>query len=248
MPVMSIKNFTRYNTDDLNALVEHVEKYVALHHNGVVGTRGNLPCFEFSHYSQGSPKRSRRSYNANTQKYETHEVKCYLGRTSYRNLERLSVVAPEHAFDSELGFLASVGMDQPVVPAAMVQAIGEALLERYNTSYSNKRPAMSCAGLTIRIEGKVVAKKSQSDRQRERRGKAARNLASAHYALGSAAKSIRNAWAYVATAKKHLKGEEEMVKQIYSLLVRMNADMGDVSSTLEETRSNVATLTGGGDA
>jgi hypothetical protein len=248
MTIAAIKNFTRYNTDDLTAIVQHVEQYVALHHGGTVSLRNSLSCLEFSHYSQGAPQRVRRVYNANTGQYENSNVKCYLGRTSYRNMERLSVVAPDHAFESELAFLAAVAMEQPLAPAAMVQAIGEAVLERYNVNYSIKRPPMSCAGLTLRIEGKVVAKKSQSDRQRERRGKAARNLAGAHYALGSAAKHIRNAWAYVATAKKHLKGNEDIVAELYDMLVQMNAEVGNINSMNEAARNNVAALRGGENA
>ena len=248
MPRIPIKNFTKYNTDDLTALVEYVEQYVALHHNGVVLTRNNLTCFEFTNYSGRTPRRTRRRYNSNTGQYETQEIKVYLGRTSYRNMERLSVVAPENAFESELGFLAAVGMEEPVAPSALVQAVGEALLERYQMNYNNRRTAMDCTAVRIRIEGKVAAKKSDDDRKRERRGKASSRLASAHYALRSADRAISNVLGYVTTAKKHLKGEEHIVEEIHELLILLRAASLQAQLVLDNSQAKVATLNGGGDA
>ena len=105
------------------------------------------------------------------------------------------------------------------------------------------------AHYNFRAEGVLAsAKKSDDDRKRERRGKASSKLASAHYALRSADRTISNVLNYVTTAKKHLKGEEHIVQEIHELLIHLRAASLQAQLVLDNSQAKVAILTGGATA
>ena len=208
MPTLTINNYTRYNTLDLEAIVSHVEQYVSIH-VGSVRPRNNLTSLEFNSFTAGNPRSGRRQryYNPQTQKYEYNNTKLYLGKTSWRTLERFALVQPQYAFSNDLEWLAMAATDTPTAPAAMVHAVAEAVAERYDLPWNRDRQPIDTSHLRLRIDGEVAARKTVDQRRNERLGKAENNLKAAMYDLHRAQSYLRNISRDLGTARKHMKSD-----------------------------------------
>lgn len=249
MPTLTINNYTRYNTLDLEAIVSHVERYVAIH-AGSVKPRNNLSSLEFNSFTAGNPRSSRRQryYNPQTQRYENINTKLYLGKTSWRNLERFSLVQPQYAFSNELEWLAMAATDTPAAPAAMVQAVAEAVAERYDLPWNRDRPQIDTSHLRLRIDGEVAARKTVDQRRSERLGKAENNLKAALYDLHRVQSYLRNISRDLGTARKHMKSDANLAADFTRRVAALVQSATDTDVSLVTLLDVIKAERGGGNA
>ncbi len=222
MPTVPVKNYTRYNTQDLENIVERVEAYIRAA-SGLPVPNCRVQNFEFNNYTQGAPKGRRSRYSRNN---GLATQKAYLGKTSYRHQNRVSLVQPQYAFESELEWLTVAASEAPQAPAAMVAQIANFMVDRYSIPWSNTRLPFDSTGLTLRIEGKVTATKTADDRRADRLQKASTRLMGAKYSLRQVGDRCNSSLKVVKVAIKHLGKEgqdlQDAVERLEALM--MEAD------------------------
>jgi hypothetical protein len=230
MAIVPIINYTRYNTSDLVAVVDYVESYVRST-EGSVKTRQAIQELEFNSFTNGIPSRVRHRRFRGAK--NPSEPRAYLGKTSWRNWGRFSLVEPQYAFSSEIEWLSAAASDTPTAPSEMVEAIAEELLQRYQISWSRTRAPMDTSDLRLRIEGAVAAKKSKDQRRSDRLGKAEQRLQHAMYALHRSTHYLRSTAVQLGTARKHMKDDEYLSDDFHRRLseLRRLSDEADMVLT-----------------
>lgn len=236
MTTIPFKNYTRYNTDDLAAILNHVETYVR-NCAGTVRFRSNdMTQIEFAPYTQGVPRSGggRRRYN------RTPAERSYVGRGAWRNYGRLPLVEPQHAFESEIEWLTIAASDQPCVPYAMVTNIMKELVHRFAMPWNRNAPEIdNSIGLRLRIEGKVAQKKSKQERELARLVKGGSRVQDAKYVVRKINAEGRRLESYLSTAKKHFGADQELGRLIENLIATSRQFRREVEDGCEAVESSV---------
>ena len=221
MPIFTVENYTRYNTDDIIALMSAVEKAIypagvkpvaaQVWHRGV-GRGNSSGTLRFKVYS---PKPGSENF-----------VK---GRGAHHvSSEDVRIVVPERLYDSPVEALAATAEGGHGVPPKLMEQLVEALVKRYDlskltksTDWREKRKAEEDAkkraaqclqelGLRLRYSHKAAAKEPASvKRERKDRllAQAAREVGYAYFRSGHALhKRVGLAGKKLASLEKKAKG------------------------------------------
>ena len=191
---LSVFNYTNYNTDDILALIDVVERGIP---NSGLGRRlasriidatpkGELPSLTLKTFT-GTP-RWEKDYTAGA---PTNKRLLFLAPTRWHFPNEFSMLPPDKIYSSAIEALAAAAdTQQPVVPADMVLQLRDKICELYDHyGYRYGRPAEErpdVSGLSIRIE----RKKAASAPKRSRKVVALENIQKANmevsWRLGSA--------------------------------------------------------------
>jgi hypothetical protein len=191
---LSVFNYTNYNTDDILALIDVVERGIP---NSGLGRRlttriidatpkGELPSLTLKTFT-GTP-RWEKVYTAGT---PTNKRLLFTAPARWHFPNEFRMLPPDKIYSSAIEALAAAAdTQQPVVPADMVLQLRDKICELYDYygyrygKPANERPDVS--GLSIRIE----RKKSASAPKRSRKVVALENIQKANmevsWRLGSA--------------------------------------------------------------
>ena len=236
MCITTVKNYTRYNTADLETIVGLVEER-ARQLSGKVGIRHGLTYLEFNHFTQGIPKGPRRRYRTS----EAPE-RLYLGKMQWNHLEKLAIVEPRYAFNSELEWLAVGASDTPVAPAELVRALAESIMDRFEVPWNrNDERQVDVSSVRLRIEGTVMKKKTSGEKKDVRLQKAERRLKSVSYSIGRALMYLRTAQQNMGVAQKHLKGETVVQDGLVALMAVINGELTLSHAQVEKSVENIHT-------
>ena len=207
---MPMKNFTRYNTPDLEALIAAIEAQIKAF-NGTVNLRNNVTEIEFTIYT-GRGTEKKRSWNAKNNTYVYSNVRKYVGKANWSMYGRIALLPPDRLFDNPIEALANADTQEPVAPVAFVISVAEHICSKYEIPYSRNtrfdldKDALS--GLLIRINGAVAARRSKSDARQVRLVKAQKRVAAARYEVRQALGYMRRAVNHMSGLDYHLKGTD----------------------------------------
>jgi hypothetical protein len=154
---LRIRNLTHYNTDDLMAIVNRVQKVFsgpahtwsyAVEEASVEGSDKVLEIREFT----GRP-RSIRRHNGTAQVTAPPSTRLFLAPSRWRNPLTFRVLPPEKLHESPLQTLSESTEDNPTIPQHMVQEFADAVgyLWRQRVYSSAERATPRVSDMTIRI-------------------------------------------------------------------------------------------------
>lgn len=234
MSITTVKNYTRYNTADLEAIVGLVEER-ALQLNGKVKLRNGLTYLEFNHFTQGIPKGPRRRYQTSPA-----PERLYLGKTQWNHLEKFAIVEPRYAFSSELEWLSVGASDTPVAPAALVKALADTIMARFEVPWNrDDGRQVDVSSVQLRIEGSVMLKKTSGEKKDVRLQKAERRMKSVSHSIGRALMYLRTAQQNMGVVQKHLKGETAVSDGLVALMAVINGELTLSHDQAKETLENI---------
>jgi len=234
MCITTVKNYTRYNTADLEAIVGLVEER-ALQLNGKVRLRNGLTYLEFNHFTQGITKGPHRRYRTSPA-----PERLYLGKTQWNHLEKFAIVEPRYAFSSELEWLSVGASDTPVAPAALVKALADTIMDRFEVPWQrNDDKQVDVSSVQLRIEGSVMLKKTSGEKKDVRLQKAERRMRGVVHSIGRAVLYLRTAQQNMGVMQKHLKGEAVVPDGLAELMAAIHGELILSYDQAEETVENI---------
>jgi hypothetical protein len=247
MPVIPIRNFTRYNTDDLIAIQVRVEAYLVTR-GAPLTALNRVDNIEFHHYEPGDPSAKNKKWNGKG--YDVTETRKYVGAMSYARPERVQLLVPKLLYENPLEALA-VSSDAEIAPAEMVQRIAMDIVRRYEFDEwhyrdSSGKAELTTDGLTLRIEAKVQSKKPNSLREREKARRALQANFHAGYELRAALHAFGRYYNGVEQANKHYATEEGaslqvMAAEVHAALNNMLLfHEAQVGATLKDKHTQLA--------
>ena len=205
---MEITNYTRYNTDDLKALIADIEAWPEF-----TRWRTSTP-FVFSEFNPKNP------YVSNRRRWGTaHETKQrrYTSKLIWARMSQMSILTPSKIYDNPLAALSLEG--DRAVPREMLEAVFAAISERADfSSYKVHQHVRPSAGLTLRVMDKPAERKPKSTKQAEdtRKEYAGRHLRMAQWEAAHAANGLsRKAVKHVNTAGTHMKAKKSLLAPLY---------------------------------
>lgn len=199
-----IRNLTRLNTDDLQAVVNAVQTAIS-NWNGTPSLPRTKE-FEFVIYG-GSGVEKCRTWNPSSQRYAMTTSKKYIGRSVWSRFEQISVLPPDRMFDSPLELLSMSETDTPRIPHAALVALASAIAQRFDRSYRQGKEfniEQHIEGLSVRIEGAVASRRSADDARNLRLGKARARVNNAGYYGRKSMNELLRAIELIRGAKSHL--------------------------------------------
>jgi len=186
MPIFEIENYTRYNTDDLLAVLDAIEESVA---------KAALPVKAATIYTRrnGSYRPGVlvfRDYNPTSLSMEGSFVKSY-GRTYAAN-DQVGIVPPEKVFASPLEALAAVEKEQVKLPMPALSQLVQRLSSFYDLTgsfnvweqlwFAATKAVLESSG-GVRIESEPDRVRTKGDRRRDQIQMLKGKLSDSHYAL-----------------------------------------------------------------
>ena len=240
----TMKNFTRYNTQDLEALVAAIEGQIKAF-NGTVSLRNNVPEIEFTIYTGGGTEK-KRIWNAKSNTYSYQNVRKYVGKANWSQYGRIALLPPDRLFDNPIEALANADTQEPVAPVAFVLAVAEHVVHRYEIPYlkNNVRFELNkdaLSGARIRINGAVAAKRTKSDARQLRLAKAQKRVDASRYEMRQALMYMRRAVNHMSGLDYHLKGGDvgihlTALSELKTLMetIRIEEEQGHVAQLEQE--------------
>ena len=206
-------NFTRYNTEDLGAIVEAAFEHARKVHSLAtrqkvedvnVTFRNGVELIEFHDFTPANPIEELKRWNGTT--YDITRSRRYVGRTVWTRMERVPLLAPRLLYEP-LEALAAASETSPTAPPAMVDTLFYSLLERFdydrwNVSEADRRAPT--AHLTLRINAKADTKLTNEAKERERLRLAAAQVETARYDLRDVTARLVRVQKCLATASNHV--------------------------------------------
>jgi hypothetical protein len=207
------KNYTRYNTQDLEEIVEYAAKYAIASHAsargvspeaGEVTFRTNVQLIEFYDFTPSNPVETTKTWNGKD--YDLIKTRRYVGRTVWSHMERIPLLVPRMLFDP-LESLAAAQLEVPFAPAAMVQRVFVAILDRFE--YDRWGAGLDARNastnhLSLRIEPKPANKVNSDVKERDRLRRAIAQVEAARYELRDVILKMRKVAAGLDVASKHV--------------------------------------------
>ena len=247
MPIIPIRNFTRYNTDDILAIQAVVEEYITAC-GSPLRAADRVDNIEFHDFAPADANDKIKKWNGRG--YDVTTVRKYVSRMSYARPERIPLLVPKLLHENVLEALASAS-DIEYAPEKMVEMIATEMVKRYNFDawrYRNSSGEVELKpqGLTLRIEKKVQTKKPDSLRDREKARRALSSAQQSGYELRAALHSFSRYYKGIEQANKHFATPEGAALQhkaadAYVVLTEMLKfhDL-QVTETLKDKRAKLA--------
>ena len=190
MDNIPLKNFTRYDTDDLQKLVNHVAAAVAELTQQAPVLRSGVQRIEFLEYTPASADQVVKTWNMQKNKYDAQLVRKFVGAAVRTRPERIALLVPKLIWKNPLKALTSSTDGEESVPAAMLENITRAVTSVFNFSIWQHTREGRLMNLRldehrVRVRNTVGAKVGDDDKKREKLRLARRAGVDASYHLGS---------------------------------------------------------------
>ena len=223
---MEITNYTRYNTDDIRAILERIEK-----ESNFTGWRNGMQTLTISEFNPSNPYVTARSGPSN----RAVQVKRYVSKTMWSRPGQMSILTPGKIYENPLQELVQEGEQE--VPKDMVQAIGASLWARgHRTAWSANAP--NYADMRIRVMKKAAEKKPKNEKSavEARDTFAKRNVQIVEWASIKAHNEVKR------LAKKHLGIAETHLKDRKHLVQPLQDAVADAKRALDRVTSIARSL------
>ena len=158
-----LKNFTHYDTDDLQKLVNHVATAVAELTQEAPLLRSGVQRIEFCEYTPASADQVVKTWNMHKNDYDAQLVRKFVGQRIRTRPERIALLTPKMIWKSPLESLAASIHEEESVPADMLYGIARAVTDVFN--FSNWQHQREGRQLNLRLdEYRVRVRKTASDK------------------------------------------------------------------------------------
>ena len=227
---MEIKNYTRYNTDDIRAILERIEK-----ESNFTGWRNGMQTLIISEFNPSNPYVTVRSGPSN----RSVQVKRYVSKTMWGRPGQVSILTPGKIYENPLQELVQEGEQE--VPKDMVQAIGASLWARgHRMAWSANAP--NYADMRIRVMKKAAEKKPKNEKSavEARDTFAKRNVQVVEYTAARARHELhRLSKKHIGVAGTHLKDRKHLLQPLLDAVADADRALDRVTSI---ARSLAATI------
>ena len=186
------KNFTRYNTEDLEALLGRIADYITVATGLPAKLDPRIQRIEFHDYSPADPIETYRTWDSNNNNYNTHKRRKYVGPIKRARPERVPLLVPRMLWASPVEALASAMGEIECAPVEMLQRLSQDLVHMFQYDHwkhakdGNSRPNIDISDLRLRIEKTAAKKAGNDERQREKLRLALGSVTEAYYDARSA--------------------------------------------------------------
>jgi hypothetical protein len=203
---MNIKNFTRYNTDDLAALIQRVEDSIKEYTGEPAKPR--VDYIEFHETNPSDPMQVTRSWDNASNSYLASYSRKWVSRKDYNQANRVNLLTPNKLYDSPLEQLAAETVsDIRTAPVDMVRFLIVELRTLYFGELGNFQVIVPSSDMALRIERQAASKVPLSVKQKVRLGHAWRNAKWARSSLRDAHHDVIKVIRYLELAEKFGKSE-----------------------------------------
>ena len=173
MDNIPLKNFTRYDTDDLQKLVNHVAAAVAELTQEAAVLRSGVQRVEFHEYTPASADQVVKTWNMHKNEYDEQLVRKFVGPEVRTRPERIALLAPKLIWKNPLEALISSTDGEESVPANMLENISRAVISVFNFSiwqHTREGRGMNLRldEHRVRVRKTVGAKVGGDDKKREK--------------------------------------------------------------------------------
>ena len=216
----TIINYTHYNTDDLRALVEKVDAYLAAHPDQSPGHGAKVSFYESN---PSIVMVSQRRWSNKSNGYVHRKVRKWAMAGNWDQPGRINLLAPGKLYDNVLEDLAENMTDVRCAPADMVQAILNEFVPPMNIC--DDLPPLPADGMRLRIEAKVGEKVPISVRDRARVQKAYKNMGSARYEMRTAIRALAKATKKLELAKKFGTSVPTEIGDLLEMILQLRASL-----------------------
>jgi hypothetical protein len=167
-----IKNFTHYDTGDLEKLVQHVADAVSEVTQEVPGLRSDVQRIEFYEYAPTSAEQVVRTWNNQKNDYDAQLTRKFVGQGIRTRPERIALLAPKMLYANPLDALTSA-LGEESVPPAMVERIASAVLDVFDVAswryhQDGRSLKLDLDQLRVRVRKTLGAKAGDDDKKREK--------------------------------------------------------------------------------
>lgn len=215
---MKIVNFTRYNTDDLLALINRWESLLLTHgfrekakffpevptsDNDKYGT------FTFRDYAPSNPFTDRYFWNGRHRESKRERNYCYADRDYRCDGGEIAIIPPSKIYVDPIEALTSMEADEPHIPSEMLtklwMTIGSTYLEEHKRRDEKEALAVRSVptDLIVRISTKRATRRPKAASVQIARQKLGSKLWSVHYYQERSARELSRALKGMKIANKH---------------------------------------------
>lgn len=189
MAIFEIKNYTRYNTEDLLALFEAAEselrgkglspQRVESHYGlGVIDA-----VVSFKDYSPSDSFTTKSHWDNEARRYISYALRRYVKEVeNWKPSPNIRIIPPSKIYTNPLEALASTAVDE-VIPRAMMETLAERIATLYRDGQYPQLVAL-LAGMTVRIMPKRAATVDKAEKERVARDAARKTWRESSYTLG----------------------------------------------------------------
>jgi hypothetical protein len=228
---MEIINYTRYSTEDLQAMVRTVEAF-----SGFSSWRPGIAKLVFKEFDPKNPYITTRQHRYNP---GAPKEKRYVSKMLWRDMTAVGLIVPGKLFANPLEALALGNLE--VAPADMVAKIVETLVGRANVAPYNAKLATS--HLSLRVLKKAETKKPKADPteiDEARKSRTQRNLQDLSYDVRRAQREVRKGYAkHVSAATHHLRAKQTRLEPIRVAYKEAMDAMARLEATIDSIASEV---------
>jgi hypothetical protein len=218
---MEITNYTRYNTDDIRAILARIEK-----ESTFTGWRNGMASLTISEFNPSNPYVTVRSGPSN----RAVQVKRYVSKTMWARPGQMSILTPGKIYENPLQELVQEGEKE--VPKDMVQAVAASLWFRaHRTTWSANAP--NYADMRIRVMKKAAEKKPKNEKSavEARDTFAKRNVQIVEWASTKAHHEVKRlAKKHLGVAGTHLKDRKHLVQPLLDAVADAESALDRVTS------------------
>jgi len=228
---MELTNYTRYNTEDLQKIVDHVSQL-----NGFKAWA--VDKLVFSEFDPKNPNLPGRRWGHGG---GDKPVKKYIAKMCWSDRSRIALLVPSKIYDNPLEALAQ--NEEELAPVAMLKAVVGAVRDRGDGShYRHDDNGIEVGGLTLRVMKKAAQRKPKSndDTRAMRNTYARRNLDVPSYDARRAIRELSNCQKkYLKAARTHLKERAGLVDPVEAAIIDAINALGRVIVATENVRSTL---------
>ena len=218
---MEITNYTRYNTDDIRAILARIEK-----ESTFTGWRNGMASLTISEFNPSNPYVTVRSGPSN----RAVQVKRYVSKTMWARPFQMSILTPGKIYENPLQELVQEGEQE--VPKDMVQAVAASLWFRaHRTTWSANAP--NYADMPIRVMKKAAEKKPKNEKSavEARDTFAKKNVQVVEWTAARARHELqRLSKKHLGIAETHLKDRKHLVQPLLDAVADAESALDRVTS------------------
>ena len=218
---MEITNYTRYNTDDIRAILARIEK-----ESTFTGWRNGMDTLTISEFNPSNPYVTVRSGPSN----RAVQVKRYVSKTMWARPGQMSILTPGKIYENPLQELVQEGEQE--VPKDMVQAVAASLWFRaHRTTWSANAP--NYADMRIRVMKKAAEKKPKNEKSavEARDTFAKKNVQVVEWTAARARHELqRLSKKHLGVAGTHLKDRKHLVQPLLDAVADAESALDRVTS------------------
>jgi hypothetical protein len=233
MSEIEIKNFTRYNTDDLKSIIQRFVQHIAKLTGSPPVLNEPVARIEFHPFKPANPIDKIQTWNSEKREYNVRLERKYVGHVTNGRPERVPLLEPRLLWGNPIEALTSTLEDgTEIAPAVMIGNLMTRMFRIFNTDtwsivrkHGSGAEVVDITGLKLRIEKKAAVKGGADDRTRDRLRKALSRTIEASYDGRSARYHLTKYFEKIQLASDYAKTPElaNHVQLVSALIVSFDA-------------------------